>query len=114
MESMKKLAEDRNVTLVEYADMIKRGEIPVGEVISQIDTVDKKRRSGKNREHISFLVDRQFRKNLEDAARAYHLSISEYIRIVISRQVAEDAKLYRKQKEEDREYRKKKPKDKRM
>ena len=114
MESMKKLAEDRNVTLVEYSDMIERGEIPLSEVISLIDTVDKKRRSGKNSEHISFLVDRQFRKNLEDAARAYHLSISEYIRIVISRQVAEDAKLYRKQKEEDREYRKKKPKDKRM
>lgn len=91
----------------EFFNKVADGRIEVRDLISQLETEPKKaNRYKRQNEHFMVSCDLEMKRQVKDAARLYGISISKYIRQLISEKVAEDASTYQKQLKEDKKIRK--------
>lgn len=107
ISELKTVAENADMDYHELCDKIDTGEIPVEEIVPQIETVPLKKRTKHFTENVSVLMNKEMKRNLEKAARYYNCSVPAYIRMFIKDQAKKDADAYDAALKEDRATRKK-------
>ena len=102
-----KLPKKYGMSPEEFFNQVADGRINVRDVSEQLETSELKRSyTVRGKEQVSITCDREFKKDIKDAARYYGISVSRYIKRLVSDKVKEDAKNYREETKNDKKLRK--------
>lgn len=102
-----KLPKQYDMNPEEFFNKVADGRIEIKEVVALLETEPKKlNRYKRQNEHFMVSCDLELKRQVKDAARLYGISISKYIRQLITEKVTEDASTYQKQLKEDKKIRK--------